>query len=94
MTKEEFIEFVHHQDLREFLGVGDSNPFRCVFPDHEDNHPSAGILTSTDGIKQVYLCFCTAKPLDIFDVVQEIAGCDYKSAAQYLNSHYNVTITD
>lgn len=94
MTKEEFIEFVHRQDLREFLGVGSSNPFRCVFPDHEDNHPSAGILTSTDGTKQVYYCSCTGKPLDIFDVVQEIAGCDYGTAARYLNRHYNVKITD
>ena len=91
MTKEEFIEFVHHQDLQEFLGVGDSNPFRCVFPDHEDNHPSAGILTG--GSKQVYYCSCTGKPLDIFDVVQEIAGCEYREAARYLNKHYNVKIT-
>ena len=94
MSKEEFFDFVHHQDLSEFLGIKGCTNFRCVFPDHIDNHPSATIFppSKENGNKYVYLCSCTGKAFDIFDVVQEIAKCNYKTAAQYLNHYFNITV--
>ena len=80
--------------MNEFLGIKGYTNFRCIFPEHVDNHPSAAIFppSANNGNKYVYTCSCTGKAFDIFDIVQEIAHCDYKEAAQYLNHYFNITV--
>lgn len=44
--------------ITDVLGIEEGARFRCILDDHEDNHPSARIVTYGD--EQVYMCSCEA----------------------------------
>ena len=44
--------------ITDILGIEEGARFTCILPDHEDNHPSARIITYDD--EQAYMCSCKA----------------------------------
>lgn len=44
--------------ITDILGIEEGARFRCILDDHEDNHPSARIVTY--GEEQAYMCSCDA----------------------------------
>lgn len=59
---------------------------------HTETKPSARIYENADGY--IYVCFSSSHEFtgDIFNVVQEIRGCDYIEAFEFLLAMLNITI--
>lgn len=52
------------------LGIEEGARFRCILPDHEDNHPSARIATV--GKEQVYFCSCEASGYRLITLLSKV----------------------
>lgn len=93
MTKEESkYHALYEMDLADFLQVNGS-AFDCIFHKTEGGDgKSATIYAPHDGYPYTYQCHCLEKPYDILNIVQELAGCDYAIAIQYLNKLQNIVV--
>lgn len=60
--------------------VGSRNQAHCPF--HNDRNPSASVKNGR------FHCFVCNLHLDCFDFVQQITGCDFKTAMQTLNQAF------
>lgn len=92
-SRGEFYEAAKQFNLRDFLSLPRS--FRCVFPDHEDHNPSAGIDYRHG--KWFYICStnCPAtngRYIDIFSVVEHLADCTKREAYDYVRRQLRIRI--
>ena len=56
--------------MTDALGIEEGARFRCILPDHEDNNPSARIVT--DGGVQKYFCSCEANGYRLITLVSKL----------------------
>ena len=54
-------------------------PFRCLFPDHEDRHPSMGYDRKRGRVH----CFACGRSADVYDLLALEKGLNYPSALRY-----------
>ena len=92
-NRKEFYEMAKQFNLREFLSLPRS--FHCVFPDHEDNNPSAGIDYRHG--KWLYVCSTNCpvthgRYVDIFSVVEHLADCTKREAYDYVRRQLKIRI--
>lgn len=75
-------------DIAESLGICtryDGGRYRIHCPGHQkrlgkpDKNDSSCIITSTG-----YYCFACEEQIDIFEMVQEVIGCDFRTAVKYV----------
>ncbi len=75
-----------HVDLRHLAGqwtdVDKRLRFRCLAPDHQDSHPSAGLFRGRDGWR--WHCFACGAGGDALDFVERSAGVSFKEATRIL----------
>lgn len=64
------------------LGYDLNTRFRCIFPDHRDEKPSARISETVDG-RQNYICSCQKTYTSLIDVVSKALNMN-KVLVQYL----------
>ncbi|QHA92253.1 hypothetical protein [Bacillus sp. N1-1] len=88
-SHEEVYDYLKKQNLKEFLGLGGTN-FNCIF--HEENKPSAGIITSQETGHYIYNCLsgnCDVS-LTIIQVTQRLTGLSMTDTLRFLRKVYNV----
>lgn len=56
--------------MTEALGIEENTRFRCILPNHEDNHPSARIANC--GEEQVYFCSCEANGYRLISLLSKV----------------------
>lgn len=64
--------------MSEILDIPENTRFRCILPDHEDNHPSARI--TTEGGIQKYFCTCEANGYRTLDILAKLLNCSTNTA--------------
>jgi hypothetical protein len=82
----------HNIDMAAWLGVS-GKTFRCIFPDHEDHHPSAGIFITTNG-EHYYNCFGCGKKGNIITVTEKLTGNNRRDSVKLLMKIFNIKIED
>lgn len=88
MTKEEIKEQVSMPELMRKYGIEISRNRMCKCPFHADNSPSMKVFN--DGCH----CFTCNRSWDIFQFVQEIDNCDFRTAFLSLGGTYATTSGD
>lgn len=73
-----------------FIGIN-SNMFKCILPEHEDNSPSAKIYV-TDNKIQLYKCFGCGKVLTLPQLIQKLSNCSHLRALEFLSNVYDIRI--
>ena len=81
--------------LHEFLGVPFGEKFSCIYPDHEDNDPSARIELNQHG---EYIMHCYSCPSshsngaihDIFNVIETLAGVSHHKAKEFIKDVFGI----
>lgn len=61
--------------------TGNAHMVRCCF--HGERTPSLALYPSTSS----YFCFGCQKHGDIYNFVEEVLGCDFKTALQYIKDN-------
>lgn len=56
--------------MTDALGIEEGARFRCILPDHEDNNPSARIVTYGD--EQAYMCSCEASGYRLITLLSKL----------------------
>ena len=82
MTKEEILGTVSMRDVLDKYGIKVNHNGMCKCPIHQEKHPSMKVFQ--DG----YKCFACNSGGDIFKFVQEMEGCDFKTAFKLLGGTY------
>ncbi|WP_175548530.1 CHC2 zinc finger domain-containing protein [Dethiosulfatibacter aminovorans] len=85
----EFFDLIEYIDLYIFLGV-DGDKFSCILPSHEDNNPSAGIVTNQND-HYMYNCFGCGFKGGILKLIQAISGCNLPQSINFLKAVFNIT---
>lgn len=91
-SKKYISDFIMNINLFEFLGVGKGN-FRCILPDHEDEHPSANVFISKYG-SYLYKCWGCGCTRSITGIVEELSGCKRYEANNFIKSVYGVELKE
>ena len=82
MTVEEIKESMTMRDILDRYGVKVGRNGMCCCPIHQERHPSMKVYP--DG----YKCFACNSSGDIFKFIQEMEGCDFKTAFKILGGTY------
>jgi len=77
-------ESVDIRAVCEMYGMDFSNRGQACCPFHDDKNPSASVKNGR------FHCFVCNLHLDIFDFVQQITGCDFKTAKETLNAAFGL----
>lgn len=90
-TVQAFFYYVYHKlDICELLDI--PKRFKCIY--HDDKKASANIFQSSTGI-WLYKCHsdnCTVEELNIVQLIQKIASCDYAEAVELIKQIYNLSV--
>ncbi len=81
MTADEIKQTVTMRDVLAKYGVSVKNNM-CCCPIHKERHPSMKVF------KDGYKCFACGSAGDIFRFIQEMEGCDFKTAFVSLGGTY------
>lgn len=87
MTVEEIKQSITMTDLLARYGVKVRNKM-CCCPIHKEKHPSMQVF------KDGYYCYACGSHGDIFNFIQEMESCDFKSAFISLGGTYAEYSTD
>ena len=71
------------------LGIEEDTRFRCVMPNHEDNHPSARITTVDD--VQVYFCTCEANGFRLITLLSKLLDMSENKVRRLLLENLQIT---
>lgn len=71
------------------LGIKEDTRFRCVMPNHEDNHPSARITTVDD--VQVYFCTCEANGFRLITLLSKLLDMSENKVRRLLLENLQIT---
>ena len=75
-------EINQHIKLTDLLNVSIDEVFRCVLPNHNDEHPSARITIDKDNPdEQFYICTCEAMGYRTISLYKELFGLSSTTAA-------------
>lgn len=82
MTLEEIKDSVSMKDVLGRYGIKVGRNGMCCCPIHQEKHPSMKVYA--DG----YKCFACNSSGDVFKFIQEMEGCDFKTAFKILGGTY------
>ena len=83
MTLEEIKENVTMRDVMDKYQIKVSRSNMCCCPIHKEKHPSMKVY------KDSFCCFSCGAHGDIFNLVQEVEKCDFKTAFIILGGTYD-----
>lgn len=94
MTKDEARTYIKDQlpDYLKNMGIDISKPFKCLNPNHTDEHPSMR-YTEKNGKKMCH-CFACGVTMDTIDVVAKQKGLNFGQAFDYLCDYYGIEVTN
>ncbi len=75
--------------ITELLGIKENVRFRCVLPNHEDNHPSARI-TTVEG-EQLYFCTCEANGFRLITLLSKLLDMSENKVRRLLLENLGIT---
>ena len=93
LSKNEVLDYLKKQDLREFLGIEGNSNFIDIF--HDESNPSASIFKSSkDNGYWLYKCHSQSHPFSgtIEYVVQHLLDCTMDEAIAFLVQVYSIEI--
>lgn len=90
-SEDDLYAYIRKIDLHEFLGIPNSGKISCLFPEHEDNNPSAGVFMLEDET-QVYHCFGCGVSRTILFLVQKLSGCNHRQAVEFIKVVYGLEL--
>lgn len=82
-------------NMRDFLDIQEHKQFSCIF--HEDEKPSATILTPNQSEHEIYMYVCLSSNCsftsgNIIDCVAVLQNTNYRNAYQFLYKLYNIKV--
>ncbi|MDK2800584.1 MAG: hypothetical protein PWQ70_2203 [Clostridiales bacterium] len=90
-TRFEVYDIINKIDLADFLGIDNTNSFRCIL--HDDNNPSAGIFKGKDG-SDIYKCHSSNCGFTggIIKIVEKLANCNKVKAINFIKEVYKIEL--
>lgn len=92
-TKSEFWDYIYSElDIAELIAIDNPSSFCCVL--HDDQHPSANIFRTKNGV-QKYRCCSENLTLNIKQLIEMLG--DYKSeyrAVEFIKEIYNLSVKE
>lgn len=83
----DLVDFIEKQTATTFVRRGSSFRAYCPFPDHPAHSPGF----SVDLTRQKWFCFGCLRGGDVFTFVQELLGCEFRTAVDLLADEVGVT---
>lgn len=93
LSKNEVLDYLKRQDLRQFLGVDSVGNIKDIF--HDEENPSASIYLSNKGTGHwLYKCHSQSHPFTgtILHIVQRLLNCTMYEAKDFLEQVYDINI--
>lgn len=91
-SQKDLYNYIYYKiNIAQLLGVTPNTAFRCVFPDHPDEHPSASCFRSSTGV-WIYKCFVDGN-YNLKQFVEELGNFKSEYAAlQFICEIYNLSV--
>ena len=78
--------------LTDILNVSEGERFRCILPNHDDEHPSSRIITDKNNPnEQVYICTCDASGYRLINIWARLFNLSYSGAIKDISKILGVS---